>query len=49
LLGRIIPELLENSFRLVTDILLPGTKKSPDYAQHFLSNNKYALIYSKNR
>lgn len=46
LLSRIIPEMLENTFRVVTDVLFPP-KKTPDYAQHFLLNNKYALIYEK--
>ena len=45
LLSRIIPELIENTFRLVVDILLPP-KKTPEYAQNFLTNNKYSLIYS---
>lgn len=46
LLSRIIPELLENTFRLVHDVLLPSGKKIPDYAQNFIMNNKYALLYS---
>jgi hypothetical protein len=45
LLSRIIPELLENTFRLVVDILLPP-RKTPEYAQSFLTNNKYSLLYS---
>ena len=45
LLSRIIPELIENTFRLVVDIVLPP-KKTPEYAQNFLTNNKYSLIYS---
>lgn len=45
LLSRIIPELLENTFRLVADILLPP-RKTPEYAQNFLNNNKYSLLYS---
>lgn len=48
LLSRVIPELLENTWRLVLDLLLPP-KKVPEYAQHFLLNNKYSLIYSNTR
>ena len=46
LLSRIIPEMLENSCRLVCDMFFPP-KKAPDYAQQFFSSNKYALIYSR--
>jgi tubulin polyglutamylase TTLL1/tubulin monoglycylase TTLL3/8 len=45
LLSRIIPELVENTFRLVVDIFLPP-RKTPEYAQSFLTNNKYSLLYS---
>lgn len=46
LLSRVLPELIDNSCRLVCDMLFPP-KKAPDYAQHFLQSNKYALIYSR--
>jgi hypothetical protein len=46
LLSRILPELVENSCRLVLDVFLPP-KKAPDYAQHFMQNNRYSLIYSR--
>ena len=44
LLSRIIPELLDNTFRLVNDVLLPS-KKIPEYAQHFITHNKYSLLH----
>lgn len=46
LLSRILPELLDNTCRLTCDVLFPA-KKVPEYAQHFLQNNKFSLIYSR--
>ena len=46
LLSRVLPELLDNTFRLVCDVFFPP-KKAPEYAQHFLQNNKFSLIYSR--
>jgi tubulin--tyrosine ligase len=43
LLSRIIPELLENTFRLVLDVLFPG-KVVPGWAQNFILQNKFSLL-----
>ena len=45
LLSRIITEVLENTFRLVLDVVLPSPKGSPEWAQNFILYNKYSLIY----
>lgn len=52
LLSRIIPELIENTFRIVTDVYLPNrttneNRACPDWAQSFLVNNKYSLIHRR--
>lgn len=47
LMSRIIPEVLENSFRLVIDVLLPSHKGVPEWSEHFINNNKYSLLYRR--
>lgn len=51
LVSRLIPQVLENSFRIAIDPLFPPpinhTSKKPIYNVNFIESNKYSLIYDQ--